>query len=39
MMGRLKSDQGQLIYEFHPSEAVSRRSSGAEADELRFGTA
>ena len=22
MMGRLKSDQGQLFYEFHPGDAV-----------------
>ena len=27
MMGRLKSDQGQLFYEFHLSEAVPRSES------------
>jgi transposase len=30
MMGRLKSDQGQLFYEFHLNEAVPKRSSGPE---------
>jgi hypothetical protein len=35
MMGRLKSDQGQLFYEFHLGDAVPRRSSGAE-DRHRF---
>jgi hypothetical protein len=35
MMGRLKSDQGQLFYEFHLGDAVRAVATGTQEDRLQ----